>query len=127
MTNLDLRFGSITSSMASSLAATGKSVDRPYALVSRKSFPRMESLHSNPVSRSRASTLKKEPLRESLGPLSGVDGHEAEMRGGDIFEKQSPETALEVPANDLTSLDSSIIVQQGFDQLPIEIISLTDR
>ncbi|KAK7191126.1 hypothetical protein DPSP01_008858 [Paraphaeosphaeria sporulosa] len=91
--------------------------DRPKRLHTSNSFTRLESTQAKqPPSRSRASTLQGPPMPAILDPLKPEDeeGH----ADGDVFaSKQDEEEQLEHQIN----------VPEGFEELPIEIRSLTER
>ena len=89
-----------------------------------KSFSRIEPTRSSPL-RSRASTLSHGPSSEVDNPLSVRPGDvNGELQQEDVFEKKSagrgntmgnarPVSPRELP--------------DGFDDIPIELISLIDR
>lgn len=102
---------------------------RPPRAPSSKSFSRYEPPKSTTPTRSRASTLQNEALSnighpekaESDALHPGQSAHE-----GDVFEKRNSEDDKGVPK----PVNSSPLVgglPDGFDELPIELISLTDR
>ena len=93
--------------------------ERPKNLHTSKSFTRLESTQKNPLSRSRASTLQGPPVPDILDPLKErllpeeEDGH----GDGDVFvQKDGEEDAPHEPG-----------VPDTFEELPIEIRSLTER
>jgi hypothetical protein len=105
-------------------ASTGSVKGRPSALAT-KSFSRYEPSENSPgIGRSRASTVqspsKSKPLFTDSPLESPVD---IPAPGADVFEKTIPEG--EEPAS--PDLSRSQSLPDRFDELPIEIISLTDR
>lgn len=105
-------------------ASTGGVKSRPSALVT-KSFSRYEPSENSPgVGRSRASTVqspsKTKPLFTDSPLESPVD---IPAPGTDVFEKAIPEG--EEPSS--PDLSRSQSLPERFGELPIEIISLTDR
>ena len=91
--------------------------DRPKRLHTSNSFTRLESVQAKqPPSRSRASTLQGPPMPAIRDPLKseGEEGH----ADADVFaSKEGEEEQAEHPVN----------VPEGFEELPIEIRSLTER
>lgn len=95
--------------------------DRPTNLQPSKSFTRLESAQAkSPLSRSRASTLQGPPVPDILDPLREriVPDVDEAKEGGDIFAPQEEE---EQDGNPERSAPDS------FEELPIEIRSLTER
>lgn len=101
--------------------------DRP-VLPSIRSFTRFEPAESSKPSRLRASTVQS----EALGPAGERDGtsyavspgRASQMSPDDIFDKNSkisPIPGLEQSLNRAQSLPAR------FDELPVELASLTDR
>ncbi|KAF2790653.1 hypothetical protein K505DRAFT_377386 [Melanomma pulvis-pyrius CBS 109.77] len=95
--------------------------ERPMNLHTSKSFTRLETAPSkSPLSRSRASTLQGPPVPSLLGPLKlklapgSEDGHD----DGDVFTTQED-------AED--AIPSEPALPDTFEELPIEIRSLTER
>ena len=102
---------------------------RPQALQVTKSFSRLEPAVRSPVSRSRASTVHAGTIARGLAPESmdldlnqyggSFEDDVVDEKGPDgIFEASKVDTATDVLPKD---------VPEGFDELPIELISLTDR
>lgn len=91
--------------------------DRPKNLHPSKSFTRLESTSKSPLSRSRASTLQGPPVPDMLDPLKVTLSPESE-KDEDIFATQEDEDALE---------GYEPTVPDTFEELPIEIRSLTER
>ncbi|KAL8993613.1 MAG: hypothetical protein Q9169_006216 [Polycauliona sp. 2 TL-2023] len=88
----------------------------------------MEPSPSSPLARSRASTLQDGPRSAAISPKNTIppDDEASVMQHGDIFEKDS----ASAPNGSSTAQVVPEEVQElpnGFDDLPIELISLTDR
>ena len=96
-----------------------------------KSFTRLDSPQSSPISRSRASTLQNGKSPGSLStetmalPSEGNSGRG--LQGNDIFEKNNLVSGAQGSVQDVNELDSPQGVSDGLDELPIELISLIDR
>ena len=118
--------------MMSTIQAIGDhgSGPRPQTLQISKSFSRLEPSRSSPLARSRASTLQNGTISESLSP--DTEGH---LRSGnspqqktDVFEKANSSSGRDGAARDSEPLSpQDQEVPEGFDDLPIELISLIDR
>jgi len=93
--------------------------ERPTKLHTSKSFTRLESAQAkNPLSRSRASTLQGPPV-PAIDPLkTTLPNEEDEAVDGDVFAARPD--GDEEPAKEAGLPDS-------FEELPIEIRSLTER
>ena len=118
--------------MNSSPNAEGSGLeDRPSILHSSRSFSRLEPSRSNLLSRHRASTLQSGTSVEILGreekaPEVVCDG--ARLHQDDVFEQKTQEDEITMPkASDVASDILSQGFPEGFDELPIELVSLTDR
>lgn len=100
----------------------------PQPLHTPHSFSRLESTPSSPIGRSRASTLQNETTPGTLGPEMKPfeQGGNNKTYSGDIFDKGS-DSSLATAKKGATSSVSPQMVPEGFDDLPIELISLTDR
>lgn len=90
-------------------------------LQTSKSFTRLESTQGKtPLSRSRASTLQGPPLPPIMDPLEVVATPDEveDHANADVFapKQEEEEETEQVPG-----------VPEGFDELPIEIRSLTER
>ena len=96
-----------------------------------KLFTRLDSPHASPVSRSRASTLQNSTSPGSLDTETialPVEGNaEKELQENDIFEKDNLVSGAQGSIQDVNELDSPQGIPDGFDELPIELISLIDR
>ena len=91
------------------------------------SFSRLVSSPSSPNARSRASTLKT--LSVAGDPASEMTISWLNERGKqeDIFEKSSLVSGAEGTVQDVHEMESPQDVPEGFDELPIELVSLIDR
>lgn len=93
-----------------------------------QSFPRLESPRSSPRSRSRASTLQSGIIPENMSPEIKA------IRQGDTGELHSRDCRRRIGLNSGSAESTGISnprspqsVPEGFDELPIELVSLTDR
>lgn len=99
-------------------------------LHSVRSFPRMDSSDPSPFSRSRSKTVQSVAITESVDPdalpipLSGAD--EGQDVGPDVFEKTSTPDLDDSQQGEEVSVLSRHAQEQE-EELPIELISLTDR
>ena len=95
------------------------------------SFTRLDSPHASPISRSRASTLQNGTVPGSLNtetialPLEG--NAKRGLQENDIFEKDNLVSGAQGSVQDVNELDYPQGIPDGFDELPIELISLIDR
>ena len=96
-----------------------------------KLFTRLDSPHTSPISRSRASTIQNGTSPESLSTETIALPLESNSRRGlqenDIFEKDNLVSGAEGSIQDVNELESPQGIPDGFDELPIELISLIDR
>ncbi|KAI4634798.1 hypothetical protein J4E83_002120 [Alternaria metachromatica] len=94
--------------------------DRPRNLHPSRSFTRLDSAPKSPLSRSRANTLQGPNASDMLDPLkAAMVPEEDENPDGDVFAKKEDEDEHE---------DSEETkVPDTFEELPIEIRSLTER
>ena len=92
--------------------------DRPKNLHPSRSFTRLDSAPKSPLSRSRASTLQGPHVPDRLDPLkAAMVPEEDENADGDVFVKEENEMdGSEEPK-----------APDTFEELPIEIRSLTER
>lgn len=88
----------------------------------------MESPHPSPLARSRASTLQNgtRPEAATSGTLKAPTVEESNVQKDDIFDKDSA-IALDGSSEPPAIKESLQDVPAGFDDLPIELVSLTDR
>ncbi|KAL4871829.1 hypothetical protein BDV12DRAFT_12413 [Aspergillus spectabilis] len=97
-----------------------------------RSFPRMDSSDTSPFIRSRAKTVQSVAIPETVDPdalpLSLLGNEYEQTSGPDLFEKPgvSGQTADDEPHGEEASVLSRKVQNQPED-LPIELISLTDR
>ncbi|KAI9846756.1 MAG: hypothetical protein M1837_003605 [Sclerophora amabilis] len=116
-------------SLASSHSSADHSVRRPRALQSSKSFSRLEPAASSPLSRSRAAALEDSTTPEYSSPDRLQTSPDGLHSGGsvDVFDRKDgddDEGKENVTAEWMSGLKD---LPEGFDELPIELISLTDR
>ena len=103
--------------------------NRPPSLHSTKSFSRYEPQQIPSPSRSRSSTLQNEIKLEtepSEKTKPGIMLNAPSTREEDVFEKN----ALNSNHDRSKPMNPEVVADQfpeGFDDLPIELISLTDR
>ncbi|KAF2852818.1 hypothetical protein T440DRAFT_391684 [Plenodomus tracheiphilus IPT5] len=94
--------------------------DRPRNLHPSRSFTRLDSTPKSPLSRSRASTLQGPPVPDITDPLkAAMVPEEDESADGDVFvhtEEVDGANSAQGPS-----------VPDAFEELPIEIRSLTER
>ncbi|KAL8904331.1 MAG: hypothetical protein Q9207_003342 [Kuettlingeria erythrocarpa] len=88
----------------------------------------MESPHPSPLARSRASTLQNggRPEVATSEMLKTPKLEEPNIQKDDIFDKDSA-IALDESSRSPATKESLQDVPAGFDDLPIELVSLTDR
>ena len=99
------------------------SPSRPQNLHMPNSFSRLTSSPSSPLARSRATTLQTVLGSDMTAPSLDEKSRNQE----DIFEKSSLISSAEGIVRDVRELESPKDVPEGFDDLPIELISLIDR
>lgn len=104
-------------------------IERSQVVYPSQSFSRLDLSRSSPEVRSRASTLQSMASSESVTPVTSNfqrrDMHSVQI--GDIFENSSSGAELTTSQTHGTSWDTSQDVPCACDELPIELISLTDR
>lgn len=100
----------------------------PHTLHTPHSFSRLESTPSSPLNRSRSSTLQNETTPGNIGPEMKAfrQGGNSKPNSGDIFDKGS-DSSLAAATTGVNTSVSPQMIPEGFDELPIELISLTDR
>lgn len=92
---------------------------RPKNLHPSRSFTRIDSAPKSPLSRSRASTLQGLQRPDMLDPLkANIVPEEDENVDGDVFVKREEEDIVGSPEPK---------TPDTFEELPIEIRSLTER
>lgn len=110
------------------MMSSEKSPDKP-PLHTASSFPRMESPDARPFARTRARTVQSTVISDSDAPLPLSGDGEDQDGGPDLFEKGHA-SDLE-PGDDEQQGDGgsalSRNVQEHPEELPIELMSLTDR
>ena len=88
----------------------------------------MEPPPASPLARSRASTLQggsRQDVTDSSDTKSSRD-NASTIHHGDIFEEDSVGATNDSTATP-ASIDETKHLPKGFDDLPIELVSLTDR
>lgn len=102
---------------------------RSKTLQMSKSFTRLDPSRSSPLARSRASTLQGEHIPENV--VSDITTSPLYMNGkvkqDDFFEKSNLVNGSQGLVNDVGEIEVPHHVPDGFDELPVELISLTDR
>ncbi|RDW90778.1 uncharacterized protein DSM5745_02553 [Aspergillus mulundensis] len=93
-----------------------------------RSFPRMDNAEISPFIRSRAKTVQSIPesVHSDALPLSLTENQNSQDDGPDVFEKSGASPSSEHGPSEDTSVLSRGIPNQP-EELPIELISLTDR
>ncbi|KAF6233736.1 hypothetical protein HO173_007948 [Letharia columbiana] len=114
-------------SYAPVIGANGSS--RPQTTHMSNSFSRLISSPPSPLARSRASTLQTAAVTGNLGSEMTTSSLDENSRGKqeDIFEKSSLISGVEGTVKDVSEMESPQDVPEGFDDLPIELVSLIDR
>lgn len=94
-----------------------------------KPFTRLESPQTTPSARSRATTLQTDFTRENADPPPGASLNDPSQKpqDGDIFERSTLISGKQGALKDIEQVDSPSDIPEGFDELPIELISLIDR
>lgn len=102
---------------------------RPTTPQNSKSFTRLESPRPSPLARSRAITLQNGKTSGYANPKKTTSPHDQSqnLHNDDIFEKGILTSEKEGSLNEMEQIESPSDVPEGFDELPIEIISLIDR
>ena len=100
---------------------------RPQTPHVSSSFSRLISSPASHHARSRASTLQTSSIAGKLGPemTTSLSNENSKEKQEDIFEKSSLVSGAEGTFRDV--MESPQDVPEGFDELPIELISLIDR
>ncbi|KAI9700738.1 MAG: hypothetical protein M1836_002107 [Candelina mexicana] len=113
-------------SLASSYSSEGQGARRPRTLHISQSFSRLDPAESSPLSRTRASTLHTGTLPAILGPERTTFSPDIERKdvNADIFEAHGSGNADGV---DTKASKISRDATESSRELPIELMSLTDR
>src|ERR1700733_758003 len=107
--------------------STGSLKSRPSAVQTAKSFTRFEPSKTSPgTGRNRASTIPSPRAELTISSPISSD-RPANSRPEDIFEKPSIEEDGTLSPVLEPTLSRSHSLPERFDELPIELISLTDR
>ena len=94
---------------------------RPQPLNTSRSFSRYEPSRSKTPTRTRASTLTNEILSPIAEPLG------QETSSPDIFDNEEAKDQPELREQEPGISEPQEDLPEGFDELPIELTSLTDR
>ena len=99
---------------------------RPQTPHMSNSFSRLISSPPSHHARSRATTFQTSSIAGKLGPdmTTSLSNEDSKEKQEDIFEKSSLVSGAE---GTLSEIESPQDVPEGFDELPIELISLIDR
>lgn len=114
-------------SRAPVIGATGSS--RPQNPHMSQSFSRLDSSPSSPLARSRANTVQTFSVSGNLGSnmTTSLLDENREGEEEDIFEKGSLISGTDGTVRDVREIESPQDTPEGFDELPIELVSLIDR
>ena len=111
--------------MLNSTATEGNSPRRPQTPNKSHSFTRLASARSSPLSRSRASTIGNGIANQRTDvelEYSSLDENRR-LDQDDFFEKDTLVSSAQGKLQSVNELD----LPEGFDKLPIELVSLIDR
>lgn len=101
---------------------------RPQTPHMPNSFSRFVSSPSSPLARSRASTLQPASVADNLRSEMTTSLDESSRgKQEDIFEKSGLISGAEGTVRDVSEIDFPQDTPEGFDELPIELISMIDR
>ena len=92
------------------------------------SFSRLESTPPTPLGQSVASTLRNETTPGSIGPVMDAfqRAGNSYTKSSDLFDMGSGSSST-AASTGVTGSVSPKMIPEEFDELPIELISLTDR
>ena len=119
----------IFATMSTPHILNGHGLARPQTLHGTKSFSRMDSSQPKPLAKSRASTLQngtRPDTRASERLDTPAVEDSSQFQTGDIFEPESAHPS-EGLGGDGSLADETKDLPEDFDDLPIELISMTDR
>lgn len=107
-------------------ARRAASDSRPNTLHISRSFTRMDNAPTPDSPRKRASTLQEAgiPAIPEARPIDGSPELSGKTKATDVFENREDE---EEPASDISTPNPDLKLPSTFDELPIEIKSLTER
>lgn len=102
---------------------------RPRTLHVSKSFSRLEPSTSSPLLRTRAGTLQSGSPSKSLNQNKSKISAESKFGAAeeDIFEKPDSDDEAKLEIDNAATSESPMCSSERFSELPIELISLTDR
>ncbi|KAL8729929.1 MAG: hypothetical protein Q9166_004374 [cf. Caloplaca sp. 2 TL-2023] len=114
--------------MSNSPATSLLGLSRPKTFHGSKSFTRMETSQTSPLARSRATTLQNGSKPQATGSenIASLTDEASTLQHGDIFEKD-PASAADGSSRTAVTKEDTQELPNGFDDLPIELLSLTDR
>ena len=100
----------------------------PQPLSTSHSFSRLEPTPPTPLGQSVVSTLRNETTPGSIGPVMDAfqRAGNSNTKSSDIFDKGSGSSSTAASTSATGSVSPKMIPEE-FDELPIELISLTDR
>ena len=126
---ISVEFSLVSSALMSYAPVTGyDGSSRPQTPHMSSSFSRLISSPASIHARSRASTLQTGSIAGKLGPeMTSWSNENSKEKQEDIFEKSSLVSGAEGTFRDVSEIDSPQDVPEGFDELPIELVSLIDR
>ena len=103
---------------------------RPQTLHISKSFSRLEPSRSSPLTQSRSSTSENGSIAEAINPDAenqAQTGSSLQQKGS-VFEQATSSGDRDGSARNADPLSpQDQELPEGFDELPIELISLIDR
>ena len=93
---------------------------------SSQSFSRLESTRPTLLGRSRARTLQNGIIPENMVPEANPSSQSQNenIQPGDVFEKGSDSATS---TRSFGCSESPVQIQDGFDELPQDVVSLTER
>ena len=115
-------------SMSDSATTSLGGLSRPQTFHGSKSFTRMEPSPTSPLARSRAKTLQDGSRSAAINPRNAISSSDevSTVQHGDIYENESA-GALDASSTVGTVVEDAQELPNGFNDLPIELLSLTDR
>ena len=108
------------------MGESGNSLSQPLHL--SQSFSRLESTRPTLLGRNRASTLQHGVISDQTRSdmTAALPGENGRIQPRDIFDKNSSDSGLTTSSIGADA-KSSHLIAEDFEELPIELISLTDR
>ena len=104
--------------------AASRSSTRPKAIHTSHSFPRMDASPLSPSRKSRSNTVQEQaiPAVPAANYIESASNPNGNSHIADIFENQSQDEVPSAPAS-----APELKLPSSFDDMPIEIRSLTER